>query len=151
LIAEQIPLKLKSVLSPARYADCIPTSDRKMTEYSKLSYKHGDVSLVLEPLKSQIDTSASDFTVGKVKVEIRLAKTSSFRWGNLVGDVPDGTFFSLVSSNSFHGLTCSSTFKRTNSRSQSRRHNIDQAKEELGWHYHRDSRLGEGKVYGRGP
>ncbi|KAF8227424.1 SGS-domain-containing protein [Tricholoma matsutake] len=55
----------------------------------KLSYEHGDKSLVLEPLKGQIDPSASEVTIGKIKVEIRLAKMSPGRWGGLVGDSPD--------------------------------------------------------------
>jgi len=55
----------------------------------KLSYEHGDKYLVLEPLKGQIDPSASEFTIGKIKVEIRLAKMNPGRWGGLVGDSPD--------------------------------------------------------------
>lgn len=55
----------------------------------KLSYTHGDKQLLLEPLKGQINPNASEFTVGKVKVEIRLAKMASGRWGDLVGDAPD--------------------------------------------------------------
>ncbi|KAF5384854.1 hypothetical protein D9615_001505 [Tricholomella constricta] len=55
----------------------------------KLSYTHGEKSLVLEPLKGQIDPSASQFTIGKVKVEVRLAKMNAGRWGELVGDSPD--------------------------------------------------------------
>jgi len=43
----------------------------------------------LEPLKGQIDPSASDYTVGKIKVEIRLVKMIPGRWGSLVGDSPD--------------------------------------------------------------
>ncbi|KAJ7706207.1 SGS domain-containing protein [Mycena rosella] len=58
-------------------------------EPRKLSYTNGDKSLVLEPLKGQITTDACEFTVGKVKVEIRLAKTAPGRWGGLVGDSPD--------------------------------------------------------------
>lgn len=56
----------------------------------QLVYTHGDKSLVLQPLKGQIDPNASTFTVGKVKVEIRLAKAAPGRWGTLVGDSPDG-------------------------------------------------------------
>ncbi|KAJ7071052.1 SGS domain-containing protein [Mycena amicta] len=55
----------------------------------KLSYTHGDKSLVLEPLKGQIVPDACDFTVGKVKVEIRLTKAAAGRWGGLIGDSPD--------------------------------------------------------------
>ncbi|KIM48224.1 hypothetical protein M413DRAFT_61372, partial [Hebeloma cylindrosporum] len=58
-------------------------------EPRKFTYTHGDKSLVLEPLKGQIDTEASDFTVGKVKVEVRLVKRAQGRWGSLVGDAPD--------------------------------------------------------------
>jgi suppressor of G2 allele of SKP1 len=54
-----------------------------------VSYKAGDKSLVLEPLKGQIDVSKCDYTVGKVKVEIRLAKMAMGRWGGLIGDTPD--------------------------------------------------------------
>jgi suppressor of G2 allele of SKP1 len=55
----------------------------------QFSYENGDKSLVLEPLKGQIDPSASSFTIGKIKVEIRLAKLNPGRWGGLVGDSPD--------------------------------------------------------------
>ncbi|TFY62913.1 hypothetical protein EVJ58_g3552 [Rhodofomes roseus] len=40
----------------------------------QLSYENGDKRLQLAPLKGQIDPSKSDYTVGKVKIEIRLAK-----------------------------------------------------------------------------
>jgi len=67
-------------------------------ESAQFTYTHGDKSLVLEPLKGQIDTDASDFTVGKVKVEVRLVKRAQGRWGSLVGDAPDREFlpFSCV-------------------------------------------------------
>ncbi|KAJ7125601.1 SGS domain-containing protein [Mycena crocata] len=58
-------------------------------EPRKLSYTNGDKSLVLEPLKGQITTDACEFTVGKVKVEVRLVKTVPGRWGGLIGDSPD--------------------------------------------------------------
>jgi suppressor of G2 allele of SKP1 len=51
--------------------------------------------LILEPLKGQINPEASEFTVGKVKVEIRLAKMTSARWVQLVGDAPDREYMSL--------------------------------------------------------
>lgn len=56
---------------------------------SQLSYEHSDKTLLLAPLKGQIDPAKSDYTVGKVKVEIRLAKVAAGRWGSLVGDSPD--------------------------------------------------------------
>jgi suppressor of G2 allele of SKP1 len=56
----------------------------------QLSYENGDKKLVIEPLKGQIDPNISEFTVGKMKVEIRLAKIFQGRWGDLVGDSPDG-------------------------------------------------------------
>lgn len=59
---------------------------------SQLSYEHEDRHLLLAPLKGQIDPAKSDYTVGKVKVEIRLAKVVAGRWGSLVGDSPDRTF-----------------------------------------------------------
>ncbi|KAF4623657.1 hypothetical protein D9613_001787 [Agrocybe pediades] len=43
----------------------------------------------MQPLKGQIDADASDYTVGKVKVEVRFVKASQGRWGALVGDSPD--------------------------------------------------------------
>ncbi|TCD71560.1 hypothetical protein EIP91_008941 [Steccherinum ochraceum] len=52
-------------------------------------YKHEDKELSLKPLKGQIDPEKSNFTVGKVKVEIRLVKLVQGRWGGLVGDSPD--------------------------------------------------------------
>ncbi|KAJ6621727.1 SGS domain-containing protein [Mycena sp. CBHHK59/15] len=58
-------------------------------EPRKLSYTHGEKSLVLEPLKGQINPEASEFSVGKVKIEIRLAKSAVGRWGGLIGDAPD--------------------------------------------------------------
>lgn len=45
---------------------------------------------MLEPLKGEIDTEKSDFSVGKVKVEVRLVKRVPMRWSKLVGDEPDG-------------------------------------------------------------
>lgn len=56
---------------------------------TQFTYTNGDKSLVLEPLKGQIDTTASEFTVGKVKVEVRLKKVAAMRWSTLVGDAPD--------------------------------------------------------------
>ncbi|KAM5536226.1 hypothetical protein V8D89_010125 [Ganoderma adspersum] len=58
-------------------------------EPRKFTYSHGDKSLVLEPLKGQIDTEKSSFTVGKVKVEVRFTKMAQGRWGALTGDAPD--------------------------------------------------------------
>ncbi|KAI0726173.1 SGS-domain-containing protein [Fomitopsis betulina] len=58
-------------------------------EPRSLSYEHSDKTLLLAPLKGQIDPAKSDYTVGKVKVEIRLAKVAAGRWGSLVGDSPD--------------------------------------------------------------
>ena len=55
----------------------------------KFTYTHGDKTLTLEPLKGQIDPAASDYTVGKVKVEIRLVKMVHGRWGGLIGESPD--------------------------------------------------------------
>ncbi|KAG6890424.1 hypothetical protein C0995_008778 [Termitomyces sp. Mi166 len=43
-------------------------------EDRKVSYTHGEKSLVLEPLKGQINPSNSSYIVGKVKVEVRLVK-----------------------------------------------------------------------------
>jgi suppressor of G2 allele of SKP1 len=54
-----------------------------------LSYKNGDKELLFEPLKGQIDPEKSGYTVGKVKIEIRLVKMAQGRWGALVGDSPD--------------------------------------------------------------
>ena len=51
-------------------------------------YTHGEKSLVLDPLKGQINPEKSSFTVGKVKVELRLSKVAAFRWAALVGE-PD--------------------------------------------------------------
>jgi len=58
-------------------------------ESRALTYAHGDKQLSLQPLKGEIDTEASDYTVGKVKVEIRLVKRVQGRWGSLEGDSPD--------------------------------------------------------------
>ncbi|PCH33675.1 SGS-domain-containing protein [Wolfiporia cocos MD-104 SS10] len=53
------------------------------------TYENGDKKLVLEPLKGQIDPEKSDYTVGKVKVEVRLVKVAPGRWSALIGDSPD--------------------------------------------------------------
>jgi len=58
-------------------------------EPRKFSYEHGDKSLVLQPLKGQIDPTKCDYTVGKVKIEVRLVKAAQGRWAGLVGDAPD--------------------------------------------------------------
>ncbi|KAG1864230.1 SGS-domain-containing protein [Suillus subalutaceus] len=49
-------------------------------EPSKVSYANGEKTLSLEPC---------DFTVGKVKVELRLVKMAQGRWGGITGDAPD--------------------------------------------------------------
>ncbi|EKM61077.1 uncharacterized protein PHACADRAFT_247442 [Phanerochaete carnosa HHB-10118-sp] len=54
-----------------------------------LIYQNGEKQLVLEPLKGTIDPEKSEYTVGKVKIEIRLHKIVLGRWGALVGDSPD--------------------------------------------------------------
>jgi suppressor of G2 allele of SKP1 len=56
---------------------------------TQFTYTNGEKCLVLEPLKGQITTDASDYTVGKVKVEVRFKKTVLGRWGGLIGDSPD--------------------------------------------------------------
>ncbi|KAJ3488240.1 hypothetical protein NLI96_g2986 [Meripilus lineatus] len=58
-------------------------------EPRSLSYTNGDTALTLQPLKGQIDTTKSDYSVGKVKVEVRLVKVAQGRWGALEGDQPD--------------------------------------------------------------
>ena len=44
----------------------------------------------LDPLRGQIDAEKSDYTIGKVKVEVRFVKVAAIKWGGLVGEVPDG-------------------------------------------------------------
>ncbi|KAG1783983.1 SGS-domain-containing protein [Suillus placidus] len=58
-------------------------------EPRKISYANGEKALSLEPLKGQIDPERCDFTVGKVKVELRLVKMAQGRWGGITGDAPD--------------------------------------------------------------
>ncbi|KAJ7630915.1 SGS domain-containing protein [Roridomyces roridus] len=58
-------------------------------EPRKVSYTNGEKTLVLEPLKGQIVADACEYTVGKVKVEIRLKKAAGGRWGGLIGESPD--------------------------------------------------------------
>jgi suppressor of G2 allele of SKP1 len=60
--------------------------------HSQLSYINEDKSLALEPLKGQINPEASNFTIGKVKIEIRLVKMATGRWNGLIGDEPDRKF-----------------------------------------------------------
>ncbi|KAF8846355.1 SGS-domain-containing protein [Paxillus ammoniavirescens] len=66
-----------------------PTEVSVKFEPRKLTYQNGDKVLSLQPLKGQIDPNKSDYAVGQVKVEIRLAKMVQGRWGSLVGDTPD--------------------------------------------------------------
>ncbi|GJJ13886.1 hypothetical protein Clacol_008143 [Clathrus columnatus] len=49
-----------------------------------LHYENGEKKLVLEPLTGEINPEGSSYTVGKVKVEVRLAKTTAGRWVRLV-------------------------------------------------------------------
>ena len=60
-----------------------------VNSFRQFTYTNGDKSLVLEPLKGQIVPDSCDYSVGKVKVEIRLVKAAQGRWGTLVGDAPD--------------------------------------------------------------
>lgn len=58
--------------------------------HAQLTYQNGEKQLVLQPLKGQIDPEGCDYTVGKVKVEVRLKKMAATRWSALVSDIPDG-------------------------------------------------------------
>ncbi|KAJ7634281.1 SGS domain-containing protein [Mycena polygramma] len=75
-----------------------PSGVQVQFDRRKLSYTNGEKSLVLEPLKGQIVTDACEFTVGKVKIEVRLAKAVPGRWGGLIGDSPDPLANSAASS-----------------------------------------------------
>ncbi|KAF7310895.1 hypothetical protein HMN09_00632700 [Mycena chlorophos] len=55
----------------------------------RFSYTQGETTLVLEPLKGQIVPDKCEYSVGKVKVEVRLVKAAAGRWGGLIGDSPD--------------------------------------------------------------
>ena len=56
----------------------------------QFTYQNGATKrLVLRPLKGEIEPSASSFTIGKVKVEVKFAKRGLGRWTALVGDMPD--------------------------------------------------------------
>jgi suppressor of G2 allele of SKP1 len=59
--------------------------------FKQILYENGENILDFQPLKGQIDPEKSSFVVGKVKVEIRLAKVAHGRWGGLIGDAPDRT------------------------------------------------------------
>ncbi|KAG9005959.1 hypothetical protein FRB94_001087 [Tulasnella sp. JGI-2019a] len=52
-------------------------------------FEYEDFKLTLDPLKAQIHPEQSGYRVGKVKVEIWLAKKAPARWGNLVSDGGD--------------------------------------------------------------
>ncbi|KAG7099185.1 hypothetical protein E1B28_001054 [Marasmius oreades] len=58
-------------------------------EPRKVTYTNGDKLLALEPLKGQVNPDSCEYTVGKVKVELRLLKAVQGRWGGLIGDTPD--------------------------------------------------------------
>jgi suppressor of G2 allele of SKP1 len=46
--------------------------------------EYEESKLLLEPLKGEIDAEASSYTIGKVKIEIRLQKIIPGRWAALV-------------------------------------------------------------------
>lgn len=46
--------------------------------------EYEESKLLLEPLKGDIDAEASGYTVGKVKIEIRMQKIVPGRWAALV-------------------------------------------------------------------
>jgi suppressor of G2 allele of SKP1 len=46
--------------------------------------EYEESKLLLEPLKGEIDAEASSYTVGKVKIEIRMQKVVPGRWAVLV-------------------------------------------------------------------
>lgn len=86
------PEQVKIAFEPRKVSYMHSTSPQQApltTVARQFTYSHGDKTLVLEPLKGQIDPSKSDYTVGKVKVEVRLIKMAHGRWGALVGDAPD--------------------------------------------------------------
>jgi hypothetical protein len=87
--------KSKLTLNPERY-ECFQACPEAENLGSQLSYANGDKSLVLEPLKGQIDPDASSFTVGKVKIEVKLVKRAAMRWGSLVGDAPDRKHLTIL-------------------------------------------------------
>lgn len=102
---------------------------------------------MLEPLKGQIDPDASDFTVGKVKVEIRLAKKAAARWGGLVGDSPDRKCrHNALSANPLIMLCASSCCPdREYFRRGSLSLNICETQEELGWYHDSNPNIGQGE------
>jgi len=52
-------------------------------------FEYEEYKLELDPLKAQIDPDQSGFSVGKMNVQIWLAKKVPARWGNLVSDGGD--------------------------------------------------------------
>jgi len=58
-------------------------------EPRRVLYEHADKTLDLNPLMGQIVPDKSSFTVGKVKIELKLVKAAPTRWGGLVGSAPD--------------------------------------------------------------
>ena len=57
---------------------------------AQFEYVNGDSALSLQPLKGEINLAESDYTVGRVKVEVRFKKAILGKWGALEGDMPDG-------------------------------------------------------------
>lgn len=72
------------------------TKDPSLFTQFKLTYRNGDTSLDLQPLKGQIDPEQRNVTVGKVKVEVKLVKVVQGRWGVLIGDAPDGRYLFII-------------------------------------------------------
>jgi suppressor of G2 allele of SKP1 len=54
----------------------------------QVDFTYGDQELHLSPLRAGIDPEQSGYRVGKVKVEIWLAKLMHGRWGKLLSDGP---------------------------------------------------------------
>lgn len=95
--ADPAQVSVKFQPRSVRFSSCFPDMLCDKRAHSchvalQLTYEHGDKILALEPLKGQIDPDRCEYTVGKFKVEIRLAKRASGRWGTLVGDSPDRTY-----------------------------------------------------------
>ncbi|KAH7104090.1 SGS-domain-containing protein [Auriculariales sp. MPI-PUGE-AT-0066] len=58
-------------------------------EPNRFTYEHGETKLVLDPLRAAIDPTKSDFSIGKVKVEVRFTKLIAGRWGTLTHEGAD--------------------------------------------------------------
>lgn len=80
------PAKVTVKFEPKSVRDVLCHLARGLERSLQLEYKHESSVVVLQPLKDEIVPFSSSFSVGIAKVEIKLRKAVSKRWGSLIGN-----------------------------------------------------------------